>query len=233
MYFTWQVRHEGASAASKEHAHDDRDVRIALGEFPRIFSGANSLNLHPLSWLPQSLLVCLAGEQVKELVTTVKEDFNRDNDLEEPQATAPCSTRSIPRPRTSWSSPSSSSSSSAPPSLPAKLASTTWACKPSVRRSLGACCSELRHVLDARCEATARVLISHFCAKLYVSMCGPLGCCPVCPCGRAKWPKKLASHNLYVMYDGMVRMEPLTTHPDARNRARRPSGYLMANPACR
>ena len=135
--------------------------------------------------------MCLAGELVKELVATVMEDFNRDDDLEEPQATAPCSTRSIPRPRTCWSSPSSSSSSPGPRSLPVKLASTTWACQPSVRRSLGACCSELRHVLDARCEATARVLISHFRAKLYVSMCGPLGCCPVCPCGRAKWPKRL------------------------------------------
>ena len=53
---------------SKAHHHDDRDVDIALGEFPRIFSGADSLNLHPLSWLPQSLLVCLAGELVKQLV---------------------------------------------------------------------------------------------------------------------------------------------------------------------
>ena len=147
--------------------------------------------LHPLLRLTQSLLVCPAGELVKQLVTTVKEDFNRDNDLEEPQATAPCSTRSIPRPRTSWSSPSSSSSSSAPRSLSAKLASTTWACQPSLRRSEGASSSELWQVLDARAEPTARVLVSHFCANLYVSLCGPLGCCPVCPCGRAKWPKSL------------------------------------------
>ena len=47
------------------------------------------MNLHPLFRLTESLLVCLAGELVKELVATVKEDFNRDNDLEEPQATAP------------------------------------------------------------------------------------------------------------------------------------------------
>ena len=50
------------------------------------------VNLHPLSWLPQSLLVCLAGELVKQLVTTVKDENNRDNQLEEPQATAPSST---------------------------------------------------------------------------------------------------------------------------------------------
>ena len=171
--------------------------------------------------------MCLAGELVKELVASVKDENNRDNQLEEPQATAPSSTRSFPRPSTSWSSPSSSSSSSAPRSLSAKLASTTWACQPSLlRRSEGACSSELWQVLDARAQPSARVLVSHFCANLYVSMCGPLGCCPVCPCGRAKWPKKLASHNLYVMYDGMVRVESLTARPEARNRGRRPRKFM-------
>ena len=62
VIFTWRVRHEGVRGAHEATAHDDRDVHIALGEFPRIFPGANSLILHPLSWLPQSLLVCLAGE---------------------------------------------------------------------------------------------------------------------------------------------------------------------------
>ena len=33
--------------------------------------------------------MCLAGELVKELVATVKDENNRDNQLEEPQATAP------------------------------------------------------------------------------------------------------------------------------------------------
>ena len=43
--------------------------------------------LHPLFRLTQSLLVCLAGELVNQLVTTVEDDFNRDNQHEEPQAT--------------------------------------------------------------------------------------------------------------------------------------------------
>ena len=176
--------------------------------------------------------MCLAGELVKELVATVIEDFNRDKELVEPQATAPSWTRSSPRPRASWSSSSWSSSSSAPPSLPGKLASTAWACQPSLRRSEGASCSELRHVPDARADSTARVFISHFCATLYVSMCGPPGVCPVCPCGRAKWPKKPASYHLYVMCDGMVSVESLTTCPDARNRGRRPRRF-MRKTACK
>ena len=190
------------------------------------------MRLHPLFRLTQSLLVCLAGELVKQLVTTDMEDFNRDNQHEEPQATAPCSTRSMPRPRTSWSSSSWSSSSSRPRSLSAKLASTARACQPSLRRSEGACSSELRHVPDARADSTARVFISHFCATLYVSMCGPPGVCPVCPCGRAKWPKKPASYHLYVMCDGMVSVESLTTCPDARNRGRRPRRF-MRKTACK
>ena len=143
------------------------------------------MSLHPLFRLTQSLLVCLAGELVKQLVASVKDENNRDNQLEEPQATAPSSTRSFPRPSTSWSSPSSSSSSSAPRSLSAKLASTTWACQPSLRRSEGASSSELWQVLDARAEPSARVLVSHFRENVYVSMCGPLG---VVSCARVVGP---------------------------------------------
>ena len=50
--------------------------------------------------------------------------------------------------------------------------------------------------------------------------------CPVCPCGRAKWPKKLASHNLHVMYDDIVRVESITARPDARKSGRRPRKFM-------
>ena len=43
--------------------------------------------------------------------------------------------------------------------------------------------------------------------------------------------QKLASDNPYVMYDGMVNVESLTTRADARNRAHRPRKF-MAKPAC-
>ena len=47
VIFTWRVGHEGVRGAHEATAHDDRDVHIALGEFPRIFRGASTRESAP------------------------------------------------------------------------------------------------------------------------------------------------------------------------------------------
>ena len=170
----------------------------------------------------------VAGELDKMAAVSLHGRENREGHGEAPRAAAPSSASSFLRPRTPWSSSSSSSSSSRPPSSCSRWRCATAAWQAALHLRVHASCPDLLHVLAARDELKAPVVVVCVCITLCLSRCGSLWWCGVCRRGRSEWRSECAvTFHRVCMVWGHVRYD--SKHSDSPGTCRQTKAIYERN----